>query len=124
MASAVAALFATVAAACSVHGVSLIWLEFAITAGRQGASGRSCSIPHNTSEPNEPGKNGYRMNDRQVQPVFIVGVSGATWDVLMPLVEQGRTPNIAGLLDRGTAARLASVRVSGDKHYRMPVAWA
>jgi predicted AlkP superfamily phosphohydrolase/phosphomutase len=54
---------------------------------------------------------------------LIIGVSGATWDVLAPLREKGRVPNIAKLLERGVGATLASVKVAGDKHYRPQSAW-
>src|SRR5450631_3059823 len=50
------------------------------------------------------------MKRAGVRPLLILGVSGATWDVLSPLEQQGRTPNISRLLGRGTGARLSSVK--------------
>ena len=63
------------------------------------------------------------MKRAGVQPLLIVGVSGATWDVLSPLEQRGRTPNISRLLERGTGARLSSVKATGDEHYRPQTAW-
>ena len=36
---------------------------------------------------------------------------------------RGRTPNISRLLERGTGARLFSVKATGDEHYRPETAW-
>jgi predicted AlkP superfamily phosphohydrolase/phosphomutase len=63
------------------------------------------------------------MKPAGVRPLLILGVSGATWDVLLPLEQRGRTPNISRLLERGTGARLSSVKPSGDEHYRPQTAW-
>ncbi len=64
------------------------------------------------------------MGELRARPVLVIGVSGATWDVLMPLISAGRAPHSARLLERGCGAALTSVKVSGDKHYRPQVAWA
>ena len=64
------------------------------------------------------------MSGATVPPILIIGVSGATWNVLASLREKGRVPNIARLLERGCGAALSSVKVAGDKHYRPQVAWA
>ena len=64
------------------------------------------------------------MSDASVPPILIIGVSGATWDVLAPLKAKGRVPNIARLLEHGCGATLTSVKAAGDKHYRPQVAWA
>jgi hypothetical protein len=63
------------------------------------------------------------MKRAGVGPLLILGVSGATWDVLSPLEQRGRTPNISRLLERGTGARLSSVKATGDEHYRPQTAW-
>ena len=57
-------------------------------------------------------------------PVFIYGISGATWRVMDPLLAAGRLPHFASLLREGCRADLLSVLVPGDKHYRPQVAWA
>ena len=43
--------------------------------------------------------------------VLVVGWDGATWDVLRPLLAQGRLPHLARLLDRGAHGVLAHQRV-------------
>ncbi|MCU0611631.1 MAG: alkaline phosphatase family protein, partial [Candidatus Eisenbacteria bacterium] len=52
------------------------------------------------------------------RPVVIIGWDGATWDILSPLLAQGRLPALKGLLDRGVAGLLAST-----PHYVSPPAW-
>ena len=39
---------------------------------------------------------------------IILGLDGATWDVLLPRVDQGEMPNLAGLLERGVWGGLQS----------------
>ncbi len=39
---------------------------------------------------------------------IILGLDGATWDVLLPRVERGEMPNLAGLLERGAWGGLRS----------------
>jgi hypothetical protein len=63
------------------------------------------------------------MSESHVRSVLVVGVSGATWTVLRPLLESGRAPNIARLLERGCGGVLKSVLAPDDKHYRPQVAW-
>jgi predicted AlkP superfamily phosphohydrolase/phosphomutase len=41
--------------------------------------------------------------------VMVLGLDGATWDVLTPLIEQGRLPNLSRLRDQGASASLRSV---------------
>jgi predicted AlkP superfamily phosphohydrolase/phosphomutase len=43
-----------------------------------------------------------------VTETVVLGLDGATWDVLDPLVEAEELPNIAGLLDRGRGGSLRS----------------
>jgi len=58
------------------------------------------------------------------RPVLVVGVSGATWDVVEPLLAAGLMPNLARLRERGVHGVLRSARVEGDDHFRPQVAWA
>ncbi len=58
------------------------------------------------------------------RPVFVLGISGATWAVIDGLLAQGLLPNLQRLQDQGCRATLLSVRVPGDEHYRPQVAWA
>jgi Type I phosphodiesterase / nucleotide pyrophosphatase len=57
-------------------------------------------------------------------PVFVFGISGATWRVIDPLLTARRMPNFARLLQEGCRADLLSVRAPEDKHFRPQVAWA
>lgn len=41
--------------------------------------------------------------------VFVLGLDGATWDVLEPLLQAGDLPHLARLMDRGTSGTLTSV---------------
>ena len=41
--------------------------------------------------------------------VFVLGLDGATWDVLRPLVQQGHLPRLARLMEQGAAGTLRSV---------------
>ncbi len=45
----------------------------------------------------------------QVTPCVVIGWDGATFDLLLPWVEQGLLPNLARMLERGSARRLRSV---------------
>ena len=58
------------------------------------------------------------------RPVFVFGISAATWAVIDPLIAAGRLPNLQRLQAEGCRATLLSVRVPGDEHYRPQVAWA
>ncbi|RJP25469.1 MAG: hypothetical protein C4520_02380 [Candidatus Abyssobacteria bacterium SURF_5] len=50
---------------------------------------------------------------------LIIGLDGATWDVMSPLIEAGRMPNLAALAKRGTSAILDSVIPPNS-----PAAWS
>jgi predicted AlkP superfamily phosphohydrolase/phosphomutase len=41
--------------------------------------------------------------------VFVLGLDGATWDVLEPLIQDGMLPNLARLRERGASGSLRSV---------------
>jgi len=42
-------------------------------------------------------------------PIVVVGVDGASWSVLSPMLEQGRLPRLAGLYRAGSAGLMRSV---------------
>jgi hypothetical protein len=46
---------------------------------------------------------------RSATPVLIIGIDGATWDLLTPLVEQGRVPHLAQLMRRGAWGPLETI---------------
>ena len=39
---------------------------------------------------------------------IIIGIDGGTWDVMLPLIEQGKLPNIARLMENGAWGNLHS----------------
>ncbi len=49
---------------------------------------------------------------------IVVGWDGATWDLALPLIEQGRLPNLESLMRRGSVANLGGFRPSLS-----PVLW-
>ena len=51
------------------------------------------------------------MPDRSGKPrILLLGWDAADWQVLMPLVEQGLMPSLAGLMARGAWGHLASLQ--------------
>ena len=62
------------------------------------------------------------MGDR-ILPVVIIGISGATWTVIDPMLAQGALPNLRKLMSAGSWGVLESVRTAGDRHYRNQTAW-
>jgi hypothetical protein len=57
------------------------------------------------------------------RPVFIFGISGASWSVLDPLLVSGRLPALGRLVREGRRLTLLSTRARGDEHYRPQVTW-
>ena len=41
--------------------------------------------------------------------VFVLGLDGATWDILRPLMDAGDMPNLARLVEQGSSGTLRSV---------------
>src|SRR5262245_25748358 len=50
--------------------------------------------------------------------VVLIGLDGASWNLLAPMVESGELPNFKALMDRGVSADLASV-----EPYLSPPVW-
>ncbi len=48
--------------------------------------------------------------DRRFQRVLLIGLDGATFDVLGPLMESGRMPNLKALIDGGVSGPLESTK--------------
>src|SRR4030042_2502517 len=46
--------------------------------------------------------------DKRKTKVFIMGLDGGTWDVLKPLMEEGKMPHLSGLAERGMSGVLKS----------------
>ena len=44
--------------------------------------------------------------EARARRIIVVGIDGATWDILDPLLSQGRLPTFAGLIERGARATL------------------
>lgn len=53
------------------------------------------------------------------RPIAILGLDGATWDVIDPLMAQGKLPCLAGLMQRGAYGRMATL-----PQYTSPSLWA
>jgi len=51
--------------------------------------------------------------------LLLVGIDGAEWSVLAPLLEQGKLPNLAGLIESGVACGLRSL----EPKQKSPVIW-
>ena len=47
--------------------------------------------------------------ERQTRPVLVLGIDGATWDIIDPMVESGELPNLARLVDTGFRSDLISL---------------
>lgn len=43
-----------------------------------------------------------------MKKVFVIGLDGATFDVINPLIEKGKLPNIEGLIKKGASSRMIS----------------
>lgn len=41
--------------------------------------------------------------------LLVVGLDGADWEILEPLLAQGRMPNLAGLIERGASGKLLTI---------------
>jgi predicted AlkP superfamily phosphohydrolase/phosphomutase len=59
------------------------------------------------------------MKSGPASKTIVIGLDGATWDVLDPMLARGRLPNLAALTARGTRARCLSTT-----HPVSPVAWS
>jgi len=43
--------------------------------------------------------------------VLIIGLDGATWDIIDPLISQGHLPNLSSMIDGGTRATLDTIHI-------------
>src|SRR5678815_1208470 len=44
------------------------------------------------------------------QKVLLIGWDAADWKVIMPLVDAGKMPNLAGLIEEGTCGNIATLQ--------------
>jgi len=50
------------------------------------------------------------MTKRLAKKVLLIGWDGADWQMIRPLVEQGKMPTLKGLLERGVSGNLATIQ--------------
>lgn len=62
------------------------------------------------------------MGDRRL-PIVIIGISGATWTVIAPMISDGALPNLRRLMREGSWGILESAKTENDRHYRPQTAW-
>ncbi len=58
------------------------------------------------------------MNSIQKRKVFILGLDGATFDLIDPFIKEGELPNLASIIQEGVRAKLNSTILSHS-----PPAW-
>jgi predicted AlkP superfamily phosphohydrolase/phosphomutase len=68
------------------------------------------------SQPDEPSEE--RGSSPLATPIVLFGVDGLEWSVLLPLVQSGRAPNFAALMERGTFGTLGTLKPTTS-----PVIW-
>lgn len=56
-------------------------------------------------------------------PIVIIGISGATWTVIDPMITDGALPNFRKLMREGAWGVLESAKTENDRHYRPQTAW-
>lgn len=64
-------------------------------------------------------RTGERPKGRAAGPILVLGIDGAEWDVMEPLLERGDLPNLRGLIDGGASGRLRSL----EPRNWSPVIW-
>ena len=50
--------------------------------------------------------------------ILLVGVDGLEWSVVLPLIEQGRMPELADLMERGSYGLLRTLRLTKSPERR------
>lgn len=74
-------------------------------------SNLACEAPEELSNEQRPGRRG-------VHRLVVVGMDGATWDVIDPMITKGELPHFAALRDRGVYGDLISLQPLSS-----PVVW-
>lgn len=105
-----AARYRASALAAGAAGLVAPWLVAAYPASApHGAASKLTAWPVIPVEPSRPA----------VRKVAVIGLDGADWRVIDPMIAQGELPNLAGLAARGTTAVLRSVEPTYS-----PVVWS
>lgn len=47
---------------------------------------------------------------RRHHPILLIGLDGVEWDVVLPMLREGRLPNIASLMERGSFGRMSTTK--------------
>lgn len=94
----------------SLFGIALLTLLSSCGGGESG-SGQGQGTQ--AADPLAP-----REHLRERPPVVVIGVDGMTWNVVEPLFQQDRMPNLRKLVDRGVAGNLYT-----DRPPYSPVLW-
>ncbi|MFB6143770.1 MAG: alkaline phosphatase family protein, partial [Candidatus Nanohaloarchaea archaeon] len=61
---------------------------------------------------------GLMMTGAKAQKVAVIGLDGADWDQIRPLMEEGEMPNLAAVMEEGSQGNLTSTYP-----VMSPVAW-
>src|SRR5881628_1475263 len=61
-----------------------------------------------------------RASEKPRPRVLLIGVDAGEWDVLGPLLDQGRVPNFARMRDQGSSGKLRSL----EPLTKSPIIWA
>lgn len=67
-------------------------------------SSSSPSSPSSPSDPSSPSA----PSSTSAGPVWLIGIDGATWDLILPLIDAGILPNLKQLMDEGAHGTLLS----------------
>lgn len=99
-------------------GIAKAW-PYMVVVSATGAAGLVLGIDRSVTfshfHPAEPAQ---ASRHAAAPRLLLLGLDGATWDILMPLVEEGRMPNLRGLMGRGKWGTLRSYVYSAS-----PVVW-
>lgn len=65
------------------------------------------ALPALSQQSASTGTNGQSKRDRPETPrVLLIGVNGAEWDIIRPLVLRGEMPNLANMMENGVSGKL------------------
>jgi hypothetical protein len=102
------ALVAGVIGACSsfipMPGRLLNWIRAIVGLGAALVLGVTLAVRAPAMETGAGG-----ANSQMPAPILVLGLDGATWNVLGPLIKTGETPNLARLIREGASGELASL---------------